>query len=60
MEDRRQTTFGEHMEIVGAILERKEKKALTLIEGHVERRAEQITAVVREGYSRIYIPKKSA
>ena len=60
MEDRRQTTFGEHMEIVGAILERNEKKALTLIEGHVERRAEQITAVVREGYSRIYIPKKSA
>jgi DNA-binding GntR family transcriptional regulator len=60
MENRRQTTFGEHMEIIEAIGKRSRKKALALIEGHVERRAEQITAVVREGYSRIYIPRKSA
>jgi DNA-binding GntR family transcriptional regulator len=60
MENRRQTTFGEHMEIIEAIKKRSKKKALVLIEGHVERRAEQITAVVREGYSRIYIPRKSA
>jgi len=60
MEDRRQTTFGEHMDIVEAIRERRKRKAVSFIEGHVERRAEQISAVVREGYSRIYIPQHSA
>ncbi|MGI9522636.1 MAG: GntR family transcriptional regulator [Hyphomicrobiaceae bacterium] len=60
MEDRRQTTFGEHLEILDAIQKRNKDKALALIEEHVERRAEQITAVVREGYSRIYIPQISA
>lgn len=60
MEDRRQITFGEHMAIIDAILERDAAKAQTLITGHVERRAEQISQVVREGYSRIYIPQMSA
>lgn len=60
MENRRQTTFGEHLAIIDAIQEHDTAKALTLIGTHVERRAEQITAVVREGYSRIYIPQISA
>lgn len=60
MENRRQTTFGEHLAIVDAIHERDAARALGLIGVHVERRAEQITAVVREGYSRIYIPQISA
>jgi DNA-binding GntR family transcriptional regulator len=60
MENRRQTTFGEHLAIVDAIYERDTVKALRLIGAHVERRSEQITAVVREGYSRIYIPQISA
>jgi DNA-binding GntR family transcriptional regulator len=60
MEYRRQITFGEHLAIVDAIAERDADKALRLITGHVERRAEQISKVVREGYSRIYIPQISA
>jgi DNA-binding GntR family transcriptional regulator len=60
MEDRRQVTFGEHMAIVDAIAEKDAAKAQALIARHVERRVEQITSVVREGYSRIYIPQKMA
>jgi DNA-binding GntR family transcriptional regulator len=60
MEDRRQTTFGEHLAIIDAVHGRDTNRALALIGTHVERRAEQITAVVREGYSRIYIPQISA
>ncbi len=60
MEDRRQITFGEHLAIIEAILERDAEKAHTLITGHVERRAEQISQIVSEGYSRIYIPQMSA
>ena len=60
MEDRRQVTYGEHASIAEAILARDAERARTLITRHVERRAEQISAVVREGYSRIYIPAKSA
>ncbi len=60
MEDRRQITFGEHLAIIDAILERDAEKAHTLITGHVERRAEQISQIVSEGYSRIYIPQMSA
>ena len=46
MENRRQTTFGEHLAIIDAIHERDTDRALALIGTHVERRAEQITAVV--------------
>jgi DNA-binding GntR family transcriptional regulator len=60
MENRRQMTFGEHIGIIEAIRDRDPALALTRVVGHVERRAEQISAVVREGYSRIYIPQISA
>jgi len=60
MENRRQVTFGEHLAIVDAILERNVGKVTALITSHVERRAEQIATVVREGYSRIYIPQLTA
>lgn len=59
MDRRRETTFGEHLAIVDAIESRDAATAARLIEAHVGRRAEQITAVVREGYSRIYIPESS-
>ena len=60
MEYRRQMTYGEHQAIVEAIGEGDAAKAVGLMAGHVERRAEQISTVVREGYSRIYIPQVSA
>lgn len=60
MEYRRQMTYGEHQAIVEAIGARDADAALALVTGHVERRAEQISTVVREGYSRIYIPQVSA
>ena len=60
MENRRQVTFGQHMDILDAIGARDAEKAQALVAEHVERRAEQISQVVREGYSRIYIPQLSA
>lgn len=60
MEDRRLVTFGEHLALADAILERDEAKANGLISNHLDRRAEQIAACVREGSSRIYLPQISA
>ena len=60
MEDRRQMTYGEHHAIVEAIGEGDADEAVGLMAGHVERRAEQISTVVREGYSRIYVTQISA
>ena len=55
MEDRRKVTFGEHIEIADGIIARDQEKAGAMISRHLDRRAEQIAAIVREGYSRIYI-----
>jgi len=56
MERRRRETQGEHLEIVQALAHRDPDAAVTVMRKHVERRREAITAAVREGYSRLYVP----
>jgi DNA-binding GntR family transcriptional regulator len=57
MENRRHVTFGEHVMIADALVERDAEQACKVMSEHLHRRAEEIVAVVREGYSRIYLPQ---
>ena len=56
MEDRRTTTQGEHRKILDAIAQRDGEAASAAIRRHISRRGEEITASVKEGYSRLYVP----
>jgi DNA-binding GntR family transcriptional regulator len=57
---RRSTTQGEHLAIINAISARDGNGAITLLNGHIERRLDQIVAVIREGYARIYMDRDKA
>ena len=57
MENRRHVTFGEHVMIADALVARDAARADRVMSEHLDRRAEEIVAVVREGYSRIYLPQ---
>ncbi|MCB9948182.1 MAG: GntR family transcriptional regulator [Rhodospirillaceae bacterium] len=54
MEDRRSGTQADHQAILDAVLRGDEDGAVRLLQGHILRRRDQITAAVREGYARIY------
>ena len=55
MESKRQQTQNEHREIVQAILARDADLAAHHMHAHITRRLDQITAAIKESYSRIYL-----
>ncbi|MGV3549417.1 GntR family transcriptional regulator [Rhizobium sp.] len=57
MENKRATTQGEHIAIIEAIAQRDGAKATALLSSHIEKRIDQISAAIREGYARIYMDK---
>ncbi len=57
---RRNATQGEHLAILDAIAARDANRAIALLNGHIERRLDQIVAVIREGYARIYMDRDQA
>ncbi len=59
MENKRATTQGEHIAIIEAIARRDSEEASRLLSGHIEKRIDQITAAIREGYARIYMDKQA-
>lgn len=60
MEGRRSFTQSEHKEILAAVLRRDAAGAMDLLSRHIERRLDQITASIREGFARIYADRQSA
>jgi DNA-binding GntR family transcriptional regulator len=54
---RRHRTQSEHLAIIDAVAARDCESAVALLNGHIERRLDQIVAVIREGYSRIYVDR---
>jgi DNA-binding GntR family transcriptional regulator len=54
---RRNTTQREHLAIIEAIAARDGDGAIALLNGHIECRLDQIVAVIREGYARIYMDR---
>ncbi|MBN9063230.1 MAG: GntR family transcriptional regulator [Rhizobiales bacterium 65-9] len=57
---RRQSTQQEHLAILDAVAAGDEKASMALLNEHIERRLDQIVAVIREGYARIYMNRASA
>jgi DNA-binding GntR family transcriptional regulator len=57
---RRSKTQAEHMAILDALAIRDADKAVSLLNAHIERRLDQIVAVIREGYARIYMNRARA
>lgn len=53
--DTRPTTQGEHRAVVAALAARDVAAALAVLERHIDRRLDQITAAIREGLARIYL-----
>ncbi len=60
MEARRPLTQRQHRAIVKAIAARDAAAAEHCMRNHIHRRAEEVTAAVREGYSRLYVPNSTA
>ena len=54
MGDKRHMTHGIHVEISRAVAKRDTAKAIKLLEEHVDRRRDEIAAVVREGFAQLY------
>lgn len=52
----RTVTQAEHMEIARSLKRRDAERCVTLLTRHIERRLEEITAAIREGFGRIYMP----
>ncbi|CAP44151.1 transcriptional regulator, GntR-family [Bordetella petrii] len=52
--DRRNSQL-EHRRIVEALLARDETACVGLLEKHIERRLDQVTSAIREGYAQIYM-----
>ena len=55
MEQRRNETQGEHRQILAALRARNPDLAAERMRRHIERRLDQITEAIKEGYSRIYL-----
>lgn len=55
----RSVTQIEHMEIARSLKQRDAERCSDLLARHIERRLEEITAAIREGFSRIYMPKNA-
>jgi DNA-binding GntR family transcriptional regulator len=49
-------TQSEHMEAVAALRARDETACVAVLEKHIDRRLDQITAALKQGYVRIYMP----
>ncbi|AUL49171.1 GntR family transcriptional regulator [Bordetella trematum] len=49
----------EHQQLLQALAERNEAAAVAILERHIGRRLDQITAAIREGYARIYMPVRT-
>jgi DNA-binding GntR family transcriptional regulator len=56
MEQRREKTQAEHRALLAALRQRDAEAAVALLRGHIEKRLDQITLAVREGFSRLYVP----
>jgi DNA-binding GntR family transcriptional regulator len=54
MQNRRAGTQDEHLAIIGHLLARDGAGAAALMRGHIHRRLDQITEVIRAGYAEIY------
>jgi DNA-binding GntR family transcriptional regulator len=54
---RRNATQDEHLAIIDAVSARDAPGAVALLNRHNERRLDQIVAVIREGYARIYMDR---
>lgn len=52
----RAATQLEHREILLAVRARDEAACIALLERHIDRRLDQITAAIKEGYAQIYMP----
>ncbi len=48
----------EHREILVALKQRDEANCVAALEKHIDRRLDQITAALREGYAHIYMPRQ--
>ena len=55
MGDGREATQGEHRTVVAALARRDAEAAVAILERHIDRRLDQITAAIREGLARIYL-----
>ncbi|WP_333822462.1 GntR family transcriptional regulator [Pinisolibacter sp.] len=55
MGEGRSTTQGEHRAVVEALARRDADAAAAILERHIDRRLDQITAAIREGLARIYL-----
>jgi len=55
MQGRRGTTQGEHRAILRAVAAGDAEAAASALAGHIGRRGDQIAAVVKEGYARLYM-----
>jgi len=51
----RPVTQAEHRKIAEAVRERDEARCIALLEKHIDRRQDQITAVIKEGFAQIYM-----
>lgn len=47
----------EHHSLLEAMQARDETNAVAILERHIDRRMDQITSAIREGYARIYMPE---
>jgi DNA-binding GntR family transcriptional regulator len=55
MDSKREGTQQEHRAIVQALVARDADLAARLMQAHIARRLEQITAAIKESFSRIYL-----
>jgi DNA-binding GntR family transcriptional regulator len=57
--DRRKTQV-EHRDVLRALKRRDIAACVTLLEKHIDRRQDEITAALKEGYARIYMPRATS
>lgn len=53
----RPKTQSEHRQVLQALKARDEQTCVALLEKHIDRRVDQITSAIREGYAQIYMPE---
>jgi DNA-binding GntR family transcriptional regulator len=52
----RAKTQTEHRSVLLCVKARDEEKCVTILEKHIDRRLDQITSAIKEGYAQIYMP----
>lgn len=53
----RSNTQAEHRAVLVGLKERDEQSCVAILEKHIDRRLDQITSAIKEGYAQIYMPK---